>query len=128
MNLRKAVFNRMFRGKTQIPYKLKIKGDQYEIAVRLTWKWAFFKGFIEKMSQKTGREINAPKRFDADPKAYNHILNNLRPTFDKIRKAEGRKVPGLAFLSAKVKSGKFVREGERISLYILVIGICKYDV
>ena len=128
LNLRKAMFNRMFRGKDRIPYKIKIKGDRYKILVKVTWKWAFFKGFMDKLSQKTGKTITTPDSFDVDPKAYNHLLNELRPTFNTIRKKESINVPKLAFLSAKVNSGKFVRDGENITLYIVVTGICKYDV
>ncbi len=123
-SLQKAVFKRVFRGKTNIPYKLKIKGDRYAIQITATWKWAFFKGFIEKFKKDSKSTVETPNDFNADPKSYNHILKELKPVMDKIVSAEAKKGIILKLLNSRVHEAKFVRDGEDINLFVLLVGLC----
>jgi hypothetical protein len=127
MQFSKATFERMFRGKEQVPYKLSVAGQDYMLNVRYTWKGKFFQAFADKFGSQLGKKINTPGTFEADPKSYGQIMRNIGSTIQKIQKTEGKKLKGLVFLNANMKGAVFKREGDRIVLYITIEGLCKYD-
>lgn len=128
VGISRKMFNRMFKGKSKIPYKLSVRGEQYQIYVRLSWRWAFFKGFTKKFGAKIGKAIEPPEKFKAGEKAHGFILENLKPTFDSIVERERKKLRNLALLSAKVQDAEFRRSGDNILLFVVVTGLCKYDI
>lgn len=127
MNFNRAMFNRMFRGKSRIPYKLHIQGDKYEIRMRLLWRWEFFKGFISRFSRDQNKKLKLPDTFEAKEPTHPFILKNLRPTLDKITKAERKRLRNFVLLSSEIRSAVFKRDGENMILNIKITGWCKYD-
>jgi hypothetical protein len=117
----------MFRGKTNIPYKLYVQGDQYEIRCRLRWRWAFFKGFMSRFRKDQEKELKLPDTFEAKGPTHPFILKCLQPTLEKIIKTERKNIKGFVLLSSKIDKAVFKRAGEDITLNIIVSGWCKYD-
>lgn len=128
MNISKKVFERMFKGKTKIPYKISIKGQHMTINLRLRWKYRFFKGFMDSMSRKTGKSIDMPKRFEAEENSFGFIAKNLEPTLKKIEKIESGKLRDFRMLTANVVSAAFEREKQDIKMVVTIQGVCRYDI
>lgn len=128
MNLKRRAFERIFKGKARVPYRMKIRGDSYTLETRLRWKYNFFMGFVNKLSDKANKKISLPDKFDADPRTHSMLLKNLKRVLDSIQATERRKLPGFAFLSTNIKSGTYYREGEDMVLRITIEGLCKHDV
>jgi hypothetical protein len=127
MNISKKAFERMFRGKTQVPYKLKIEGQDYTINLRLRWKYKFFKAFMRSMGQKVGRRASLPNTFKANPDTYGFLIKNIEPTLNKIVDSEKKKINNFKLLTANITDAEFEREGEDIQFKIKVEGLCRYD-
>lgn len=128
MDVRRMAFEKMFRGKTKIPYKLRVRGEDYQLALKVQWKYKFFERFTQKMQTKTGDKIKMPDEFKADEKSYNFILKNLDKPIKKIQNRERKKLPGFKIHSMNIQEAKFKRDGENILLLLLIYGVCRHDV
>jgi hypothetical protein len=126
--LQKKVFERAFKGKTNVPYKLRVAGHQYKLALQLVWKYEFFKGFMKSMAQQAGKKIPMSDEFEASENSYNFLLNNIEPTLEKIDKIERQKLNGFKRVSANVEHAKFNKVGDNMHLDIVVGGVCEYRV
>lgn len=128
LNIRKAAFKRLFKGKTKVPYKLYVKGSEFKINLRLRWHWKFFNKFIESLSKQTKKNITLPEFFKGSPKAHAMMLKNLKSIVDKIVLEEQKKLRNFKILSNEIEMSYFQREQEDIVFYITLKGICQYDI
>lgn len=130
MHLRKATFKRMFKGKTQIPYKLSVRGQDYIMKLSMTWKYAFFEGAMKKLGQRVKGRVDVPDEFKANENTYNFLIKELEPTIKNVERTESVKLRGLKILTANISEENppvFNRDGENIIFNVEIKGLCKYD-
>jgi hypothetical protein len=127
MNLSKQFFKRAFRGKASVPYKIRVSGDRYRIAMEFTWHYAFFRGFMQRFGRDVKAETEELAGWEADAKAGPFLVKNVKPMLDRIVAQHRKKLPGLALMSVAVEKAAFRKDGNLIRMAVIVGGVCRHD-
>lgn len=130
LEFRKAIFKRAFKGKQKVPYRIRIRGDRFQLGIKLKWEYTFFKAFIEKMTEKTGKELEENQIMEGDQRVHDFLIKNMQKIIDSIETNERQKIPGLKFVNIYVKKDQGVimqRVSNEIHLDILLEGLCVHS-